>query len=464
MTCSAMSAARLRLSATLLERGSGALRAGDRRDHRSQGRAVHHRRRRGAGIRGYSHRLGGRPVGAADAADAAGYAYNSSAYGSADRRKPWMDQDRIGWLNFIARVDRATQAEATTLLQNANARGLQRMADTFSDPRERSSTVARTLVVTRSLGVLRTPARFSDALLALGALVAVVLLVTCANISNLLLARAPDAAARPAFAFRWGHDRTSGQAASCRESRAGRGRRRNERPRRVLDEHVPGAIRLRRTGEFPPVFTLDARVWIFTAVLSIGCALAFGLAPALRAVAAGQTSGIHDQPARQCLQRDEGHASSRGRSTPPCRSRWSLPLYFLGARCRTSPARSRFQPGSSHHCGDRSGHQRVRAEQIPVMVDRLVAAIDAVPGVVSTSVTTCGLMTNCSYSSGFTIEGADRGIQLNNNWVSPRISQPSAFPSWPAAIHRARHGTEPARRDHQRIDRAPVFHESEPAR
>ena len=28
-------------------------------------------------------------------------------------------------------------------------------------------------------------------------------------------------------------------------------------------------------------------------------------------------------------------------------------------------------------------------------------------------------MTNCSYSSGFTIEGADRGIQLNNNWVSP---------------------------------------------
>jgi len=42
----------------------------------------------------------------------------------------------------------------------------------------------------------------------------------------------------------------------------------------------------------PPVFTLDARVWIFTAVLSIGCAVAFGLAPALRAVAAGQTSDL----------------------------------------------------------------------------------------------------------------------------------------------------------------------------
>jgi len=78
-----------------------------------------------------------------------GYAYNSSAYGaSADRRKPWMDQDNIGWLNIVARVDRARQAEATTLLQSANARGLQRMAGTLADPRERSSTVARTLVVT----------------------------------------------------------------------------------------------------------------------------------------------------------------------------------------------------------------------------------------------------------------------------------------------------------------------------
>jgi putative ABC transport system permease protein len=28
-------------------------------------------------------------------------------------------------------------------------------------------------------------------------------------------------------------------------------------------------------------------------------------------------------------------------------------------------------------------------------------------------------MTNCSYSSGFTLEGSDGGIQFNNNWISP---------------------------------------------
>src|SRR4029078_2618343 len=65
---------------------------------------------------------------------------------------------------------------------------------------------------------------------------------------------------------------------------------------------------------------------------------------------------------------------------------------------------------------DTSGYSR---DQIPVMVDRLRSAINAVPGVVSTSVNTCGLMTNCSYSSGFTFEGGGRGIQVNNNWIFP---------------------------------------------
>src|SRR4030095_13905953 len=45
--------------------------------------------------------------------------------------------------------------------------------------------------------------------------------------------------------------------------------------------------------------------------------------------------------------------------------------------------------------------------------------MESVSGVVSASVATCGLMTNCSYSSGFVIEGANGGIQLNNNWVAP---------------------------------------------
>src|SRR4030095_10346748 len=174
-----------------------------------------------------------------------------------------------------------------------------------------------------------------------------------------------------------------------------------------------------RTGELPPVFTLDARVWIFTAVLSIGCAVAFGLAPALRAVAAGQTSGI------TINQRVGTYTAMKGmRPLVAAQLALSFAVIFAAVLLgRTLSYFARIDPGfnpdrliTAAIDPDTSGYSR---EQIPVMVDRLVAAIDAVPGVVSTSVTTCSLMTNCSYSSGFTIEGADRGIQLHTKWVSP---------------------------------------------
>ena len=145
------------------------------RNHRSQGRPRHHRGHRGAGIRGYSHRLGGRPVGAADAADAARRRLQLQRVRERRPAKPWMDQDTIGWLNIIAvsiarRRPRRPRCCRTRMREACSVWPIR-----FSDARERSSTVARTLVVTsfaRGFSGLR--ARFSDALLALGALVAVV--------------------------------------------------------------------------------------------------------------------------------------------------------------------------------------------------------------------------------------------------------------------------------------------------
>jgi predicted permease len=350
-----------------------------------------------------------------------GYVYNSSAYGGADRRQPWMDQDNIGWLNIVARVDRGKHAQAAATLHTANAQGLQRMADGLSDPRERSSTVARSLVVTpfaRGFSGLR--ARFADALFALGAMVAVVLLVTCANISNLLLARATGRSRETGIRISLGATTgrlvrqylveslllaTAGGAAS------------------VFAAYWTSTFLARavfgRTGELPPVFALDARVWVFAAVLSIGCALAFGLLPALRAVGAGLARGI------TVNQRVSTYVAMKGmRPLVAAQLALSFAVVFAAVLLgRTLTHFARIDPGfnpdrliTAAIDPDTSGFSR---EQIPLLVDRLIADLEAIPGVVSTSVTTCALMTNCSYSSGFSIEGADRRSQMNNNWVSP---------------------------------------------
>jgi putative ABC transport system permease protein len=349
-----------------------------------------------------------------------GYSSNSSAYGG-DRRKPWMDEDRIAWLNLVARVEPVTQTQAAAILQTANAQGLQRLAETFEDARERSSTTARTLAVEsfgRGFSGLRR--RYADALYALAAMVAIVLIVTCANIANLLLARAT------------GRSRETGIRLSLGAT-AGR----------LVRQHLAESLLLAlaggaasivaaqwtstflarlvfgRSGDLPPVFALDSRMWLFATALSIASALAFGLAPALRAIRTGLAYGINVN------QRMSTHVAVKGmRPLVAAQLALSFALVFgavlLG---RTLTHFARIDPGfnpdrlvTATIDPDSSGYSR---EEIPALVDRLVASIGSIPGVVSTSVATCGLMTNCFFSSGFTIEGTDKGIQLNNNWVAP---------------------------------------------
>ena len=295
------------------------------------------------------------------------------------------------------------------------------MAETLDDQRERSSTVARSLVVTsftEGFSGLRT--RFSDALFALAAMVVVVLLVTCANIANLLLARAT------------GRSRETGIRIALGASRG-----------RLIKQYLTESLLLAMAGgaaamlaaywtsgllaraafggggELPPVFALDTRVWAFTALLSIGTALAVGLAPALRAVGAGLASGINSN------QRVSTYVALSGmRPLVAAQLALSFAVVFAAVLLgRTLVYFARVDPGfnpdrliTAAIDPDTSGYTR---EQVPALVDRLAAALNAVPGVVSTSVSTCGLMTDCSYRSGFTIEGAGSGIQLNNNWVSP---------------------------------------------
>jgi predicted permease len=362
--------------------------------------------------------------------DPLGYATNSSDYGSIDPTKPWIDEDRIAWLNLVARVPDSRQAQAITHLQEANARGLQQLAAGFKDPAERTSTMRRSLVVApfaQGFSGLRT--RYADALYALAAMVAIVLLVTCANIANLLLARAT------------GRSRETGIRLSLGATTG-----------RLVRQHLTESLLLAAAGgalsllaahwtselmaravlggarALPPVFSLDARVWIFTATLSIISALAFGVGPARRAVRAGMAHGI------VVNQRVGTLASLRGmRPLVAAQIALSFSVVFgavlLG---RTLTYFAQVDPGfNPEHVivattnPVSSGYSR---EQVLPLLDRLLTAVRAVPGVQSAAATTCGLVTNCSYGSGWAIEGRGTGIQLNNNWVSPMYFATTGIP------------------------------------
>ena len=272
----------------------------------------------------------------------------------------------------------------------------------------------RSLVVTpfgRGFSALRS--RFADALYALATMVGIVLLVTCTNIANLLLARATGRSRETSIRLSLGA--TTGRLVRQHLAEslllAGAGGAMSVLAAQWTSEFMARAV-LGRTGELPPVFSLDARVWIFTAALSIASALAFGVAPALRAVRAGLVHGI------TVNQRVSTHAALRGmRPLVAAQLALSFSVVFgavlLG---RTLTHFARIDPGfNPEHVVTAtidpisSGYPR---EQVLPLVDRLLVAIRAIPGVESAAVTTCGLITNCSYGSAFAIEGAGTGIRV----------------------------------------------------
>jgi predicted permease len=349
------------------------------------------------------------------------YSTNRSDYGNTDPSRPWMDEDRIAWLNLVARVPSSTRTKAITRLQNANAQGLQQLAESIEDARERASAIGRSLVVMpfeRGFSGLRS--RYIDALYALAAMVGIVLLVTCANIANLLLARATGRSRETAIRLSLGA--TTGRLVRQHLTEslllAAGGGAMSLIAAHWTSEYMARAV-VGRTGELPPVFSLDARVWIFTAALSIVSALAFGVGPALRAVRSGLVHGM------SVTQRVGTLAALRGmRPLVAAQLALSFSIVFgavlLG---RTLTYFARIDPGfNPEHVvtatidPSSSGYSR---EQVLPLVDRLLAAIQTIPGVESAAVTTCGLMTNCSYGSRFVIEGTEGSIESNNNWVAP---------------------------------------------
>jgi putative ABC transport system permease protein len=350
------------------------------------------------------------------------YINNSSSYGPIDNTKPWVGQP-ISWLNLIGRIPRGDIRSVMPLLQAANRSGIAELMGTMDSPKSRELMLARTLAAEPlSAGFSGLRARFSDALFALSGMVALVLLVTCANIANLLLARA--AARAHDFRLRISLGATTGRlvrqcltesAALAFLGGAGgvflSGWGSAALARQVFNSAAP----------LPMVFSRDGRVFAFAVVVSISAAIVFGLFPALRAIAAGRlaAAGAHQ---RQPF----------GRSTLPGMrgivvAQLALSVVMVSAAVllgRTLITFMRIDPGFEVARLMTVSFDPVSSgyalKDVPALARRIVAAAQSVPGVVSSAGSTCGLIANCTSTGGFLVEGAGPdNVSLYRNWVSP---------------------------------------------
>jgi predicted permease len=349
------------------------------------------------------------------------YQTNSSTYGDADRSQPWLAQERISWLNIVGRVPASELTRVTLLLQAANRAGLGALTEGLPNDR-RGDLLAHTLVVEPfSHGFSGLRARYSTALFALTAIVAVVLLVTCANLANLMLARGAGQARE--MAIRMSLGATAGQLIRQRLTESALLAVLGGASGFLASEWASGFLArqvLNTSGQLPAVFATDMRVAAFAIGLSLITVILFGTAPAILAARAGRTASIGTTERQQI-----GRAAMKG-MRPLVAAQLALAVVVVCAAVllgRTLINFARLDPGfagdhlvSASFDPDTSGFTR---EQMPALGQRLVSAVKSVPGVVSASVSTCGLVANCTFSSGLRLEGVEDNVSLQVNWVGP---------------------------------------------
>jgi predicted permease len=359
------------------------------------------------------------------------YDNNSSSYNAGDRSKPWVSEDRIAWLNLVGRVPGSNLVRATFLLETANRQGVADLASSFTDRQGRDDMLAHTLAVepfARGFSGLR--AQFSQVLLTLAAIVAVVLLVTCANVANLMLARAAghahDAAIRVSLGATRGQLIRQYMTESVMLSTLGGG---IGLLGGVWVSATVARLVLNTTRSLPAVFNPDVRVTLFASGITLVMSMLFGLAPALRAAKLGR-----DLPLTATQQRSATRSTMKGmRPLVAVQFALSVAVVFAAVLLgRTLMNFVRLDPGftvdrlvSATVDVTANGHA---PDAWPALRDRLVAVVRDVPGVTSASVSTCGLLDNCTHSTSFRIEDAQEAGAAQENWVGPAYFATTGIP------------------------------------
>jgi predicted permease len=355
------------------------------------------------------------------------YATNASS-SNADTRQPWAPQEGIEWLRLLLRVP-----ERSAVVQ-ANAAVNQRFrADLIDFLSDRDSTELAFLMQERV--VLNSAARgqsslrdeLADPLLVLMGSVGLVLLVACANLASLLVARG---------------------AASQHENavRLSLGARPQRLARQVLTESLTLAViggtgsiivaqwagpALMRAGSFGAAdilrtSALDVRLLAFAFGVSLLTGVAFGVTPALRAArtdlhASFKTGGrvVGDSRVARI---------SVGRMLVVAQIALSLVLATgAGLFARTLRNVTQIDPGYEREAVVLARIDTRAAgygpDQRASVYQELLRAVTAIPSVRSASLSNTGLAMGSRRTSGFGIPGYDAPPDWDNSAQENRVTE-----------------------------------------
>lgn len=341
------------------------------------------------------------------------YAQHYSQSEAAQFEKPWIPQPFISWLQFVVRVKSpGALPQVDAFLNHVFRQDLEAAVAGVADPQERQAFLRTRLELEpggRGLATLRRS--FSQPLAVLMGTVGLVLLIACANLANLLLARAAAREREIAVRLSLGATRT-------------------RLARQLLSECILlsgfGAVlgigiaywcstvlpKWASGGDTPIPLNLapDARVLFFSTAVTLLTGFLFGLAPAVQ--------GTRVEPVHALKAGSRGLAGS-GRVG----SGWSLKqtlvasqvalslvlLVGAGLFVRTLRNFSELDPGFDRahiltvwldtHMG---GYKR---EQLSSLYQRLIEQVEAIPGVRSASLASCGLAVGCGDSSDIYLPG-----------------------------------------------------------
>lgn len=372
-----------------------------------------------------------------------GYRNWGSFSDGSDWSKPWMPQDGASWLRIIARTPNDPDArQLHARLSELTARQVALQIPKAKDSRERETLrKTRLTLEPAGTGIPDLAEQFSQPLLVLMILVSILLLVGCSNLANLLLARAQARKQEIMMRLSLGASRSRIIRQLFTESLliAMMGGLLS-----IPVAYAAGVAILRWISRDSDPVSLDLspdwKVFAFTAGISLLTAILFGLIPAFRSTKTGLLGEL-GMRAQSASLRGPAKRSLLDQILLAGQLAFSIvSLVIAGLLVHTLANYARLPIGLDRNhvlsvSVDPTGAGYFN-DQLLVLWHKMIDAINAVPGVQSSAVSTCGLLNGCIGTLGVEVPGETPRVQ--DNTAQQSSIGPAYFATVGIAILRGR--------------------------